>query len=481
MSTTEGITALDDAPPPGGDAVIALRGVTKRFGSHTVLKDLTFDVPRGKISAVLGPSGTGKSVLLKNIIGLLRPEEGQIFVDGEPIVGIRHKDMLRIRRKFGVLFQDGALFGSMDIFDNIAFPLREHTNRSEREVKALVMEKAEMVGMVAHLKKLPGEISGGMRKRAGLARALILDPEIVFFDEPDSGLDPVRVAYLDELVKSVQRETGCTFFIITHNIDSVKRTADYIGMLYRSSLVRFGPAKDMFVSDRALVKQFLAGSSVGPIGMDEMVDAARGEADVAALLADDGPAPSGGGGPIRTEPGSSLRQEPTTGRVLAAEHEDGHLDDGWVPNGSGNGTGNVSSHGSGGSNGNGSANGNGGGNGEVDSHGDGPAQAAERTEQLPPAHPADGSAPVNRTDPGAGGEEAGEAAEAPAEPATARRTRRATSTPSSGRGRATRSRKAAPAPAEEPEAVEPAPGELEEAERRQLEEEEALFRERNGS
>ena len=289
MATNNQGQALEDRPQEDGDAVIALRHVTKRFGNHTVLKDLTFDIPRGKISAVLGPSGTGKSVLLKNIIGLLRPEEGQIYVDGEPIVGIRHKDMLRIRRKFGVLFQDGALFGSMDIFDNIAFPLREHTKRSEREIKAIVLEKAEMVGMVAHLKKLPGEISGGMRKRAGLARALVLDPEIVFFDEPDSGLDPVRVAYLDELVKSVQQETGCTFFIITHNIDSVKRTADYIGMLYRSSLVRFGPAQDMFNSDRTLVKQFLAGSNVGPIGMDEMVDAARGEADVEALLAEGDP------------------------------------------------------------------------------------------------------------------------------------------------------------------------------------------------
>jgi len=283
-------------PPPNGagdpgsadesEPVIALRGVSKRFGAHTVLKDITFDVPRGKISAVLGPSGTGKSVLLKNIIGLLRPEEGQIFIDGEPIVGIRHKDMLRIRRKFGVLFQDGALFGSMDIFDNIAFPLREHTNKSEREIKATVLEKAEMVGMVAHLTKLPGEISGGMRKRAGLARALVLDPEIVFFDEPDSGLDPVRVAYLDELVRDVQKETGCTFFIITHNIESVRRVADYIGMLYRSSLVRFGPADEMFTSDRLLVKQFLSGSHIGPIGMDEMVDAAKGEADVADLLGD---------------------------------------------------------------------------------------------------------------------------------------------------------------------------------------------------
>jgi phospholipid/cholesterol/gamma-HCH transport system ATP-binding protein len=273
------------------DPVISLRGVTKRFGSHTVLKDITFDVPRGKITAVLGPSGTGKSVLLKNIIGLLRPEEGQIYIDQEPIVGIPHKEMLRIRRKFGVLFQDGALFGSMDIFDNIAFPLREHTNKGEKEIKALVLEKAEMVGMVAHLDKLPAEVSGGMRKRAGLARALILDPEIVFFDEPDSGLDPVRVAYLDELVCSVQKETGCTFFIITHNIESVKRTADYIGMLYRSSLVRFGPAHEMFTSQRALVKQFLAGSSDGPISMDEMVDAARGDEEIQALIsrtADDG-------------------------------------------------------------------------------------------------------------------------------------------------------------------------------------------------
>jgi phospholipid/cholesterol/gamma-HCH transport system ATP-binding protein len=279
-------TGVQDRPDTTiPDPVISLAGVTKRFGSHTVLKDITFDVPRGKITAVLGPSGTGKSVLLKNIIGLLRPEEGQIYIDGEPIVGISHKEMLRIRRKFGVLFQDGALFGSMDIFDNIAFPLREHTNKGEKEIKALVLEKAEMVGMVAHLDKLPAEVSGGMRKRAGLARALILDPEIVFFDEPDSGLDPVRVAYLDELVTSVQGEIGCTFFIITHNIESVRRTADYIGMLYRSSLVRFGPANEMFTSQRALVKQFLAGSSVGPISMDEMVDAARGEDEIQALIA----------------------------------------------------------------------------------------------------------------------------------------------------------------------------------------------------
>jgi phospholipid/cholesterol/gamma-HCH transport system ATP-binding protein len=253
--------------------IISIQGVTKRFGSHTVLQDISFEVPRGKTTAVLGPSGTGKSVLLKVIIGLLKPEAGQILVDGEPIVGVRERDVYRIRRKFGVLFQDGALFGSMSLYDNIAFPLREHTNQTEREIRATVLQKAELVGLVAHLHKLPGEVSGGMRKRAGLARALVLDPEIILFDEPDSGLDPVRVAYLDDLVNTAQRETGATFFIITHNIESVMRTAHYIGLLFRSRLVAFGPKDEMVANSNPIVQQFLSGRAEGPIGMDEMADA----------------------------------------------------------------------------------------------------------------------------------------------------------------------------------------------------------------
>jgi len=257
----------------GADAIISIRGVSKRFGSHTVLQDVTFDVPRGKTTAILGPSGTGKSVLLKVIIGLLRPEAGQILVDGEPIVGVRQKDVFRIRRKFGVLFQDGALFGSMSLYDNIAFPLREHTSKTEREIRTIVLQKAELVGLVAHLAKLPGEVSGGMRKRAGLARALVLDPEIILFDEPDSGLDPVRVAYLDDLVNTAQHETGATFFVITHNIESVMRTADYMGLLFRSRLVAFGSKAEMTASTDPIVSQFLAGRAEGPIGMDEMAEA----------------------------------------------------------------------------------------------------------------------------------------------------------------------------------------------------------------
>jgi phospholipid/cholesterol/gamma-HCH transport system ATP-binding protein len=254
------------------EAVISLQGVTKRFGSHTVLEDITFDVPRGKITAILGPSGTGKSVLLKNILGLLKPDAGRILVDGENIVGMKDRDLYRVRKKFGVLFQDGALFGSMNLFDNIAFPLREHTKKGEKEIREIVLENAALVGLLDHLKKTPGEVSGGMKKRAGLARALVMEPEIILFDEPDSGLDPVRVAYLDELVIKSQRETGATFFIITHNIPSVMRVAEYMGVLFRSGLVKFASKAEMQDTDNPIIRQFLAGKAAGPIGMDEMAE-----------------------------------------------------------------------------------------------------------------------------------------------------------------------------------------------------------------
>ncbi|MHB8262399.1 MAG: ABC transporter ATP-binding protein [Acidimicrobiales bacterium] len=255
-----------------GDAIIAVDGVSKSFGKHAVLEDVTFSVPRGQITVILGPSGTGKSVLLKTIIGLLKPEKGAIFIDGEPIVGISERNLYRVRRKLGVLFQDGALFGSMNLFDNIAFPLRHHTRKAEREIRRIVNEKAEMVGLLRHLTKLPGEVSGGMRKRAGLARALVMDPEIILFDEPDSGLDPVRVAYLDELVLDTQSRTDATFFIITHNISSTLRTADYVGLLFRTHLIKFASKAEMVASDDAIVQQFFEGRADGPIGMDEMVE-----------------------------------------------------------------------------------------------------------------------------------------------------------------------------------------------------------------
>ena len=235
-----------------------------------MLRGVDLQIPEGTAAVILGPSGTGKSVMIKHVIGVFAPDRGEIRVHDRPLSTMSRAEMLNLRTDIGVMFQDGALFSSMSIYDNVAFPLREHTRRPEREIRAIVDEKLEMVGLVGAEGKLPGEISGGMRKRAGLARALVLDPEIVLFDEPDSGLDPVRVAYLDELVIDVQKETGATFFIITHNIPSVMRTAEFMGVLFRSGLVKFASKDEMETTDNPIIRQFLAGKAKGPIGMDEM-------------------------------------------------------------------------------------------------------------------------------------------------------------------------------------------------------------------
>ncbi len=256
---------------------ISVRELTKSFGPQTVLEDITFDVPKGKITLVLGPSGTGKSVFLKHLVGLLKPDHGEVWIGDKNVPALSEKELYEVRRKFGVLFQDGALFGSMNIYDNTAFPLREHTKKGEKEIKDIVGEKLEMVGLKGAEKKLPGEISGGMKKRAGLARALVLDPEIVLFDEPDSGLDPVRTAFLNELIIDLNKQLEATFMVVTHDIATARRVADFIGMLYRRNLVQFGPAKEMFDSDIPVVRQFLAGDTEGPIGMSEEKDSTKPE------------------------------------------------------------------------------------------------------------------------------------------------------------------------------------------------------------
>ena len=253
---------------------VVVDGLTKSFGRQSIWEDVTLTLPPGEVSVLLGPSGTGKSVFLKSMIGLLRPERGRCEVDGVDTVTCSQRELYDVRRRFGVLFQDGALFGSMNLFDNIAFPLREHTRKSESEIRRTVLEKMELVGLDGEADKLPGEISGGMKKRAGLARALVLDPEIILCDEPDSGLDPVRTAYLSQLLIDLNTQIDATILIVTHNINVARTVPDNLGMLFRRNLVMFGPREVLLTSEEPAVEQFLNGRRVGPIGMSEEKDTA---------------------------------------------------------------------------------------------------------------------------------------------------------------------------------------------------------------
>jgi phospholipid/cholesterol/gamma-HCH transport system ATP-binding protein len=252
----------------GGQDAIEIIDLVKQFGRARILNGLNLGLPEDQVSIVLGPSGTGKSVLVKHIVGLLYPDSGDVLVHGESIPNMTDDELFDVRKKFGLLFQDGALFGSMNIYDNTAFPLRQHTDKSEEEIGEIVNRRLKEVGLIEAIYKMPNELSGGMRKRAGFARALVLEPAIVMFDEPDSGLDPVRTALLCELVREVHAEHGGCYLVISHDLNTARRISDFIAVLWNGKIVESGPKEELFDSENQFVHQFLNADVTGPLSMD---------------------------------------------------------------------------------------------------------------------------------------------------------------------------------------------------------------------
>src|SRR2546421_2520112 len=246
-----------------GEYMVEVEDLHKGFDGNQVLDGVTCQIPAGKISVVMGPSGTGKSVLLRHVVGLLYPDKGDVRVAGKSVPNLNEDELLELRRNVGMLFQDGALFSSMNLYDNVAFPLRQHTKKSEREIKEIVMQRLEEVGLREAVTKMPNELSGGMRKRAGFARALVLEPELLLFDEPDSGLDPVRTALLCDLIKEIQRKYDSTAVVISHDIKAVFEIADDIVLLHGGKVVEQGPKNQLKNSDNKFTAQFLQGAVSG--------------------------------------------------------------------------------------------------------------------------------------------------------------------------------------------------------------------------
>ena len=264
-------------PDPGrlasGNA-IEIEGLKKSFGDKPVLEGVDLAVPRGKTVVVLGLSGCGKSTLLKHVIGLLRPDEGRILVGGLDIAHARLRDIEEIRWKFGVLFQYAALLQSLTVADNVALPLverakHERPRRSaalwQEEIDLRVREKLKMVGLAGTEEKLPGELSGGMRKRAGLARAIVHDPDILLYDEPTTGLDPIISRHVDDLIIDMREKLGVSSLVISHDIKGAHRIADVMALLHGGKILEIGPPDEFMKSENPVVRQFLEGRSEGPI------------------------------------------------------------------------------------------------------------------------------------------------------------------------------------------------------------------------
>ncbi len=245
--------------------MIEIQGLHKRFGEKVVLDGLDLTVPRGKNTVVIGGSGTGKSVLIKCVVGLLRADAGRILIAGEDVTKMGERELVRVRRKFGMLFQGAALFDSMNVGDNVAFALRRLHLYPERQIRDVVEEKLSMVGLrdIQHL--MPAELSGGMKKRVGLARAIAAEPEILLYDEPTTGLDPIMADVINDLVISLRESLGVTSISITHDMASAYKIADQIAMLYKGRIVETGTPEEIRNTKNAVVSQFVEGRAEGPI------------------------------------------------------------------------------------------------------------------------------------------------------------------------------------------------------------------------
>jgi phospholipid/cholesterol/gamma-HCH transport system ATP-binding protein len=245
------------------DIAVRLENVSKTFDETKVLDAISFDVKKSSLFCILGRSGTGKSVTLRHIIGLVKPDSGRIFVEDEDITDMARPDLIRIRKKLGFLFQYAALFDSITVFENVAFPLRRHTNLSETDIENVVKDKLASVGLEKHLNKMPDELSGGMKKRVGLARALAMEPSILLVDEPSAGLDPITSAEIDELILALKRERGVTVVMVTHNIPSARRLADELVFLNQGKLAAHGTVADLERSEDPLVRSFMVSEGSG--------------------------------------------------------------------------------------------------------------------------------------------------------------------------------------------------------------------------
>ena len=245
--------------------MIKISGLKKSFGTKRVLDGVDLEIDKGKITVIIGRSGEGKSVLIKHIIGLLRPDDGQILLDGQEISSMNERDWGEVRKRFGMLFQGGALFDSMTVGENVGFPLKEHTDLADEDIMKIVDEKLRRVGLVGVEHMMPAELSGGMKKRVGLARAIVMDPEIVLFDEPTTGLDPIMSDSIADLVLDTQRSLQTTYILITHDIPFTYKIADKIAMLHEGRIIEQGSVEEMKKNQNPVVRQFLEGRAEGPI------------------------------------------------------------------------------------------------------------------------------------------------------------------------------------------------------------------------